>query len=509
MKKNLIFSGLIALVISLSTVSIFSYLNANHSNKTVKIEHINHTASKNAVYSMDDAGNVIPLDFNATAEKVLDAVVHIKSTQIYPSRNSSFQEIPAPLQDLFGNNLEHFFGPNPRFRNPPTHPRSNQAPTRVGTGSGVIINQEGYIVTNNHVIANADDVEVTLHDNRTYKATIIGTDPSTDLALLQIKEKDLPSVPFVNSDQVKTGQWVLAVGNPMGLNSTVTAGIVSAKGRSINILKDKYAVENFIQTDAAINPGNSGGALVNLEGGLVGINTAIASPTGSFAGYGFAIPANIVSKVVQDLIEYGVVQRGVLGIMIRTIDGNFAKEKELNLTQGVYVDSLLKNSAAAKANVQIGDVITAVNGIQVKTSSDLQEIVARHRPGESIQLSIDRNGNTQTIDVILNNRDGNTKLLDKSSRTTIKTLGAEVENISADLAEKLGIDGGVKIRKIHAGTLSKQTQMRDGFIVTHIDGKTIHSVEEFTKILAQKSGGVMLEGVYEEVPGAYYYAFGI
>lgn len=504
MKKNLIFSGLIALVISLSTVSIFSYFN-NTANRTVKIEHINQTASKNALYSMDDAGNVIPLDFNTTAEKVLDAVVHIKSTQIYTNQRNSLQEIPAPLQDLFGGNLEQFFGPNPRFKTP----NLNQSPTRVGTGSGVIISQDGYIVTNNHVISNADDVEVTLHDNRTYKATIVGTDPSTDLALLQIEENNLPNVPFVNSDQVKTGQWVLAVGNPMGLNSTVTAGIVSAKGRSINILKDKYAVENFIQTDAAINPGNSGGALVNLDGGLVGINTAIASPTGSFAGYGFAIPANIVSKVVQDLIEYGLVQRGVLGIMIHSIDGNFAKEKNLNLTQGVYVDSLLENSAAQKAKVQVGDVITAVDGITVKTSSDLQEIVARHRPGESVELSINRNGAEKNIAVILNNKEGDAKLLDKSSRKTIQTLGAEVENVSGALAEKLGIDGGVQVKKLYAGKLKKQTQMRDGFIITHVDGKAIDSIDELTKILDKKVGGVLLEGVYEEVPGAYYYALGM
>lgn len=505
MKKNIIFSGLVALVISLSTVSIFAYFNTNNSNKVVKIEHINQTSSKNAIHSIDDVGNLVPLDFTPTAEKVLNAVVHIKSTQIYPIQDHTLQKVPAPLQDLFGNNLEHFFGPNSNFRSP----RINQTPTRVGTGSGVIISQDGYIVTNNHVIANADDVEVSLHDNRTYKATVVGTDPSTDLALLQIKENELPSVPFANSDQVKTGQWVLAVGNPMGLNSTVTAGIVSAKGRSINILKDKYAVENFIQTDAAINPGNSGGALVNLEGGLVGINTAIASPTGSFAGYGFAIPTNIVSKVVQDLIEYGLVQRGVLGIVIRTIDGNFAKEKKLALTQGVYVDSLLANSAAAKAKVQVGDVITAVDGINVKTSSDLQEIIARHRPGESIELSIDRNGTQQAINVVLKNKEGNTKLLDKSSLKTIKSLGAEVENINSELIEKLGIDGGVKVRKIHAGKLSRQTQMRDGFIITHVDGKAIDSIKALTKILQEKNGGVMLEGVYEDIPGTYYYAFGV
>ncbi len=379
LNKNYLFSGLIALVVSVSSIGLFSYFNSD--NKTVKIQHISGTPSQSAVYTIED-GKVVPLDFTATAEKVIDGVVHIKSTQLYADNNSyPYRSMPSPFKDFFGDEFENFFGPQFKFQNP--NPKGRPSPARVGTGSGVIISEDGYIVTNNHVIADADDVEVTLHDNRNYKATVVGTDPSTDLALLRIKAKDLSVVPLVNSDEVKVGQWVMAVGNPFSLNSTVTAGIVSAKGRNINILKEQYAIENFIQTDAAINPGNSGGALVNLEGGLIGINTAIASPTGAYSGYGFAVPANIVNKVIKDLIEYGNVQRGVLGIMIRTIDGSFAKEKDLDLTQGVYVDSLMANSAAGKAGVKVGDVIVKINGKAINTSPELQGMIVKVSPVRS------------------------------------------------------------------------------------------------------------------------------
>lgn len=509
MKKQLFFSALIALIVSLSSIGIFNWF--NESDKTVKIEHINKTPSKSALFSLNDDGEATVLDFNKTAGKVLDGVVHIKSTHVYSGNTQNFQyrNIPDPFKDLFGDGFGSPFSPRFRFDAPRETPKANKAPSRVGTGSGVIISADGYIVTNNHVIADADDIEVSLHDNRTYKATVIGADPSTDLALLQIKEKNLPTVPFLNSDDVEIGQWVMAVGNPLGLNSTVTAGIVSAKGRNINILKDKYAVENFIQTDAAINPGNSGGALVNLEGGLVGINTAIASPTGTFAGYGFAVPANIVSKVVEDLLEYGVVQRGVLGVMIRTVDGNLAKEKGLNITKGVYVDSLLENSAAGKAGVKAGDVILGVNDTKVSTSPELQGMIARYRPGEEVNLTVNRDGEDIQLEVMLNNRNGNTNLENKDTREIMKVLGAELEGIDDDLAKSLDINSGVKVKKLYAGKLRKYTQMREGFIITAIDRKPVQSVEELVDTLEKKKGGVMLEGIYEDIPGEYFYAFGL
>lgn len=507
MKRNIFFSGLVALIVSLSSIGLFSYFDNN--DKTVTIEHVNNIPSQTAVYTLNENGNPIPLDFNEPAAKVLDGVVHIKSTHLYGGNNhiQGYSNIPAPFRDFFEDGFSPFI--QPRHQQPEGQQRADLPPSKIGTGSGVIISEDGYIVTNNHVIADADDIEVTLHDNRNYKAVVIGTDPSTDLALIQIKEKQLPIVPFVDSKEVRIGQWVMAVGNPMGLNSTVTAGIVSAKGRNINILKDKYAVENFIQTDAAINPGNSGGALVNLDGGLVGINTAIASPTGTFAGYGFAVPSNIVNKVVEDLLRYGTVQRGVLGVMIKTVNGSLAKEYDLNLTQGVYVDSLLENSAAGKSGVVKGDIIIAINDIDVKTSSELQGLIAQHRPGEEVQLSINRNGKEFNIKVTLNNRVGNTDLVSKQSREVLKLLGADLVEVDKKLAKKLDITGGVKIKKLYAGKLRKFTDVREGFIITHVDGRSVKSVDELVSLLEQKSGGVMLEGVYQDFPQVYYYAFGI
>ena len=341
MKKTILFSGIFALVVTSTTLGLFTWFQTSNS-KTIKIEHITSPHAAKAVFTLDENGETVPLDFTRVAEKVMDAVVHIKSTQAFPANSDRYrqEQLPNPFEDFFRNDpFRDFFGPRYYEQNPQNKERP---PVRIGQGSGVIISEGGYIVTNNHVVANADDLEVTLHDNRTYKATIIGSDPTTDLALLQIKEKNLSSIPFVNSDDVKVGEWVMAVGNPFNLTSTVTAGIVSAKGRNINILREQYAVESFIQTDAAINPGNSGGALVNLQGGLIGINTAIASPTGAYSGYGFAVPANIVTKVVDDLMKYGVVQRGVLGVMIRTVDGNLKKDKDLEVTEGAYVDSLME-----------------------------------------------------------------------------------------------------------------------------------------------------------------------
>jgi len=482
-------------------IGIYHYT-INDQKNTLKIEHVTANNGKHAVMTIDSDGSVKPLAFTNTAEEVLEAVVHIKSTQAVNNtpinKRRSPRSLPDPFRDFFG---EQFF----RYEAPQQIP--NQP--RVGSGSGVIINDKGYIVTNNHVIANADDLEVTLHDNRSYKATVVGTDPTTDLALIQIKAKDLPTVPLVNSEDIKIGEWVLAVGNPMGLNSTVTAGIVSAKGRNINILKEKFAVESFIQTDAAINPGNSGGALVNLDGGLVGINTAIASPTGSYSGYGFAVPSNIVNKVVEDLLTYGVVQRGVLGVMIRSVDSNLAKEKELSLNDGAYVDSLLENSAARVAGVQIGDVITKVNQTTIKSSPDLQAAIATHRPGDEITLNIMRNGKALEIPVTLINTKGNSTLVEKEYQEVLSILGVSLEDLDNDQTKKLDIDNGVKVSSIYAGQIRKQTQMREGFIITHIDGEKIKSKKDLIKKLESKQGGVMLEGVYEDIPGQYYYAFGL
>ncbi len=500
MKKTLLYSALIALFVTGTTLVFYDHFQ-NKNGKTIRIEHIDGTPARGVAMTVNENGEVVPLDFTRSAEKVMDAVVHIKSTETSQSFGNHRQQVPDPFGDLFKKDSPFF-----HF----DFPQNNGSPqARVAIGSGVIIDKGGYIVTNNHVVADADDLEVTLHDNRTFKAAVVGTDPSTDLALIQIKAQDLPTLPLVNSDDVKVGEWVLAVGNPLGLNSTVTAGIVSAKARNINILKEKFAVESFIQTDAVINPGNSGGALVNLQGGLIGINTAIASPTGVYAGYGFAIPSNIISKIVEDLLKYGMVQRGVLGVMIRSVDGNFAKGKDLNVNSGAYVDSLLNNSAAGLAGIRKGDVIIGIDDKEIKSSPELQEIIARHHPGDQVKVKVNRKGTDKEFEVTLNNRKGTTKLLKKEHKEILNILGADFETIDGKLAKKLDIDGGVKVKNLYAGKLRKYTQMRKGFIITKVDGQPVKTVEELAQILKNRKGGVMLEGVYEEIPGNYYYAFGM
>jgi serine protease Do len=504
MSRTNLFSALIALFVTLATIGIYHFLTKDEAT-TIRIEHLNNSPLAKTAYTIDEEGELVPLDFTKTAEQVMDAVVHIKSTYRADTRSQRPQS-RNPFEEFFreGDPFRDFF-----FREELPNRRPMQPQLRVGQGSGVIISEDGYIVTNNHVIENADDIEVNLHDNRTYKATVVGTDPTTDLALIRIREKELPALPFVNSDEVKVGEWVMAVGNPFNLTSTVTAGIVSAKGRSINILREQFAVESFIQTDAAINPGNSGGALVNLQGGLIGINTAIASPTGAYSGYGFAVPSNIVSKVVEDLMQYGVVQRGVLGVMIRTVDGNLQQEKRLDVNQGAYVDSLLENSAAAAAGIEPGDVIISVDGVATESSARLQELIARRRPGDQVAVTVNREGKEKTFEVVLNNRQGEVALVEKEHKEVLNTLGAELETLSAEKAEELDIPGGVLVKKLYAGPLRQHTQMREGFIITKADGRSIKSVDELADLLEGKQGGVLLEGIYEDQPGEFYYGFGI
>jgi Do/DeqQ family serine protease len=507
MKK---FGILLVAAILGSTLTIGTTQLLNLNKKNIKIEHVSQTPVAGAVYTLNKEGEVVPLEFRSASKKVMDAVVHIKSTKMLQTRHY-YQpyENSDPFRRFFDDEVfREFFGPNFKFESP--QQQKNAPQTQVGSGSGVIINSEGYIVTNNHVIHEADDIEVSLHDNRVYKAKVIGVDPSTDLALLQIKEKNLPALPLVNSDDVEVGEWVLAVGNPFNLNSTVTAGIVSAKARNINILQDKSAIESFIQTDAAINPGNSGGALVDLQGGLIGINTAIASPTGAYTGYGFAIPSNIVNKVIEDLLKFGIVQRGYLGLMIRSVDGNLAKEKDLELTKGVFVDSITLNSAAGDAGIKTGDIILEIDGKKTNTSAELMEIIGRHRPGDKIDVKVNRNGSLHNYNITLKNQEGKTGPFNKVNKNILDNLGIKALEIDAKTAKKLGINGGIKLTEIKKGKLKNQTNIRNGFIITKVDGKEVSSVDALKKILEnKKSGGVMIEGIYEDFPGTYYYAFGL
>ncbi len=412
------------------------------------------------------------------------AVVHIK-TKVNPETSSNSQ-VPDPFRDFFG---QEFFGP----RGP-----------KMGSGSGVILSADGFIVTNNHVINGADEIEVVLNDKRSFNATIVGTDPSTDIALIKIQAEALSFLTFGNSDNLQIGEWVLAVGNPFNLTSTVTAGIVSAKGRNINILGGGNSIEAFIQTDAAVNPGNSGGALVNVKGELIGINTAIATNTGSYQGYSFAVPANIASKVVEDLRNFGTVQRAYLGIQIQDVDAALASKEDLNVNYGAYVADFLPNSAAEAAGVKKGDVVISIDEVVVRSTPQLMEVVSRKRPGEKVKVVVDRKGKQQEFTVLLRGADGGTAVVKADTKPeAAAALGASFENVSKKELESLKIDGGVKVAKLNNGVL-KNTGMREGFIITKVDKTAVRSPKELTKALQQASGGVLIEGYYPNGSKAYY-----
>jgi serine protease Do len=419
-----------------------------------------------------------PSDFTTAAEIAVDAVVHVKTKSLREGTGN-------PLYDFF-------FG----------YRYSEPTPV-VGYGSGVIISSDGYIVTNNHVIEGSQAIEVILNDRRTFDAEIIGTDPNTDLAVLKIKEGGLPFLRYGNSTELRLGEWVLAVGNPYNLTSTVTAGIVSAKARSINILRESMAIEAFIQTDAAVNPGNSGGALVNTRGELVGINAAIASRTGAYSGYSFAIPVSIVQKVVDDIIEYGAVQRAILGVIITDVTAELAKEYNIDRIEGVLVTGLRENSAAIEAGIELYDVIIAVNGVRINSGSELQEQISRYRPNDRITVTILRKNKQRQLSVILRNPEGNTGIVHKEQ--TVSVLGATFSTVSNQEKKELGIKNGVKVESLTAGKF-RSAGIRDGFIITQINNTPVNSSEELKEMIEKAEGGVYIEGIYPDSGLIAYYA---
>ncbi len=437
---------------------------------------------------LNDSSYVVPegLNFVYAAELVTPRVVHIKSTVPASARGNSAQ---SPFDDM----LKDFFGDPRQYQ--------QNAPEQHGSGSGVIISEDGYIVTNNHVVAGANELEVTLHDNRTYKATLVGTDPNTDIAVIKIDEKGLPFVNYGNSDKVRVGQWVLAVGNPFDLTSTVTAGIVSAKGRNIGILRERYGIESFIQTDAAVNPGNSGGALVNLRGELIGINSAIASPTGSYTGYSFAVPVSLVKKVVDDLIEYGLVQRAVLGIEIMNVTDPRIEE-EIDDLKGAYVNNVYENSAAEEAGLKKGDVITEINSMAVTNVAELQDLVARNRPGDKIKVTYHRNGKFETTSAKLKNIDNDIKIVKKDDSYAIE--GASLRNATEDELKSYDVESGVVIEDIDNGKW-KDAGIKDGFLITSINNRPVKDVNELRNIFRNITGdGILIKGKYPDGKEAYY-----
>lgn len=477
-----------AILGSLCTIGAVEYFKKDE----VALSYISQTPVQQVSYTHDENGREIPLDFTAIAEKATPAVVFIKSTQT-SSRQQS--QIPEELRQFFGQR-----GPSGRS---------------VSSGSGVIISEGGYIVTNNHVVEDADEVEVTLNDNRSFKAEVLGTDPDTDLALIKINATGLKYLSFVNSDFSKVGEWVVAVGNPFNLTSTVTAGIISAKSRNINVINrrsetgEDMSIESFIQTDAAINPGNSGGALVDMRGGLLGINTAIASNTGSYNGYGFAVPANIVSKVVEDLIKYGTVQRGWLGVSITSVNSELATQKSLEVIEGAYVNSFAANSAAKVAGLKEGDVIVKINETPIRSSSALIETVGSHRPGDKLSVTVNRDGKEITYPVVLKNLAGNEEAVKREEKSDVQALGVVLQDVEAKELKALNLTNGVKIKELNNGKLQRDTDVREGFIVTKVNDTPVRTVKEFNEAVKAKNAGdfIILTGTYADLRREYSYVF--
>ncbi len=501
--KTFVYLAIVGVASSLTTSLTYQW--AGYTSPQVVIEESKRGQDvESTVELIKTPGKVraeVPEDFTYAAQKTTPSVVHIIATKEVNASNRTPQMdgMPDMFRDFFDN-----------FGTPDRGPRQSQ-----GSGSGVIISQDGYIVTNNHVVEDATTVEVVLNDKSTFEAEIIGTDPSTDLAVIKVKAKGLRNIVLGNSDNVKVGQWVLAVGNPFNLESTVTAGIVSAKGRNLNLLrnKDQVPVESFIQTDAAVNPGNSGGALINPEGELIGINTAIATPTGTYAGYSFAVPINLVRKVMKDLIEHGSVQRAYLGVEIRQVDGKFADEQGLkDITEGVYVNKVNPGGAAAEAGVQAGDVIIGVDDRPIKSSPELLEEIAKRRPGNKITLKVLRNGASKDLSVFLkgglNGEKVATNVKDDTSNK-LRTLGIELEELKPEELKELGLENGVRISRIYEGKIKRETNIREGFIVTKSNNKPVKSAEDFLKTLPEGQGGVFLIGRYPDLKDEYYYAFGM
>ena len=470
--KILIGTVLVALFTAITTVVIYSNLQNNNNELQSNVEE----KRVDTWYSSMPASPAIKTDFTEAAESSVKAVVHVKVKVKYRSNY-------VDIWDLLRGTM-----PEERMVE--------------GSGSGVIISKDGYIVTNNHVVRQSNDIEVILNDKRSFDARVIGTDPTTDIALLKVDGEDLPILPFGNSDNLKLGEWVLALGNPFNLSTTVTAGIVSAKARGIGILgdRDHLGIEAFIQTDAAVNQGNSGGALVNTSGELVGINSAIASPTGAYAGYSFAVPVSIVKKVVADLMEYGKVQRAYLGIMMRDIDANLAEEKELKTLKGVYVSELVETGAADEAGMKAGDVITGINNVEVNSGSELLDQLSRYRPGDKIQVQINRKKDVKVLNLTLKNREGNTNIVKKSDAII---LGAEFKQADKALLSRLGLESGVQVVNAGSGKFEKYG-ISEGFIITKINSRKISQVEDINSVMQEVSGGLFISGMYPNGKKAYY-----
>ena len=483
MKKTLSIIGL-SLLSAVIGAATTVYLIGSKSNGEVQVVErvVEHAPALGAHFTSYEQGGYPDLTY--AAENAVKAVVNIEviSEVSMPSGYNPFFE-------FFGIPQEQ--GPRKREQ-------------RSG-GSGVIISTDGYIVTNNHVVDNATKLRVKLNDGRAFDARLIGTDPATDVALIKVDGEDLPTLAFGSSDALRLGEWVLAIGSPFDLQSTITAGIVSAKARQLDVIPDDFRLESFIQTDAAVNPGNSGGALVNARGELVGINTVIKSSTGSYIGYSFAVPETIVRKVVDDLKEYGVVQRALLGITYRYIDQDFVDNmgKDTGITEvgGAYVASVSENGAASEAGLRKGDVIIAIDGVQIDAPTKLGEQIGKHRPNDKVKISVKRGENVKHFDVTLRNKAGKAELLSADAVDVVKVLGGRFVDIDSKLCKKLDIRGGVQVAQVSQGGLLARARVREGFVITHINDRAITSLTDLNKMTDKVRS---IDGVYPDGRAASY-----
>ena len=493
---RIILGGAAMIAISAGVAGLTAYsMMPEEQNKTLSFDEVFPQSNHTRLAALD-ATQIQPVDLTKAAENSVHAVVHIKSTQESKTQTVTVRD---PFYEFFGD----------MFGNRGSQQRQVQTPERVGFGSGVIISSDGYIVTNNHVIDKADVISVKLNDGREFKGRIIGTDPSTDLALVKIEGEDLPTIPVGDSNQLKIGEWVLAVGNPFNMASTVTAGIVSAKARSLGVYNN--GVESFIQTDAAINQGNSGGALVNARGELVGINSVLYSPTGAYSGYGFAIPTSIMTKVIADLKQYGTVQRAMLGIKGTPIDDEQqlmdekTKEhvKELGASEGVWVREIVEGGSAAGV-LQENDVIIGIDGKRVKNFAGLQEALAQHRPGDKVTVKILRDKKEKNVEMTLKNEQGTTKVVKDAD---MEILGAAFREVPDELKRQLHLNAGVEVTGVTEGKM-KAAGIRKGFIILKANGQSVKTVEQLEEIMKEASRStepvLFLNGIFPSGKRAYF-----
>ena len=495
MRKNTFVLVAVCFVSALLGAGVASYAVVRNSQVATTIEYVNRDGdtvpvAKTQFVSLEQSASYPDLTY--AAENAVKAVVNIEAITEVEVRQQSMM----PYNPFF-----EFFGfPQPQQGNGQPQKREQKS-----GGSGVIISTDGYIVTNNHVVDGATKLRVKLNDGRVFDAKIIGKDPTTDVALIKVEAEELPIIKFGSSDNLRLGEWVLAIGSPFDLQSTITAGIVSAKARQLDVIPNEFRIESFIQTDAAVNPGNSGGALVNARGELVGINTVIKSSTGSYVGYSFAVPESIVRKVVNDLREYGIVQRALLGISYRYIDQDFIDQfgKDTGITEvgGVYVAAVSEGGSASEAGLRKGDVITDIDGVKITAPTTLTEQIGKHRPNDKISLVVKRGEKVKHFEVVLRNKAGKAELLTKNDVDVVEVLGGRFADIDSKIAKKLDIKGGVQVQSVKSGGLLAKARVREGFVITHINDKAVRTVADLGRLTDKVQS---IDGVYPDGRAASY-----